>query len=89
MCWCIWNRSHHTKQSLWIGCFSIVESDNPVAAAMLAQMDVEETERFKLRKEFWLMMIRLKQKLNEAQLELISSYADFISSRSRKRTRRC
>jgi predicted transposase/invertase (TIGR01784 family) len=53
-----------------------VESDNPVAAAMLAQMDVGQDERVKLRKAFWLMMIRLRRKLNEAQLELISSYAD-------------
>jgi predicted transposase/invertase (TIGR01784 family) len=53
-----------------------VDSDNPVAAATLAQMDVKPADRRELRKHFLLMMIRLKRKYNEAQLALISSYAD-------------
>ncbi len=54
----------------------VLDTDNPVAAAVLAQMDVKLADRRELRINFLLMMIRLKRKYNEGQLALISSYAD-------------
>jgi hypothetical protein len=53
-----------------------VDLDNPVAAATMTQMDVKPADRRELRKHFLQLMIRLKRKYNEAQLALISSYAD-------------
>jgi len=53
-----------------------VDSDNPVAVAVLAQMQLKPADRRELRKHFLLMMIRLKRNYNEGQLALISSYAD-------------
>lgn len=57
---------------------SFVDSDNPVAAALLAKMGYNRKERRELRTAYLRMMLRLKQrdKLDDARLALIASVAD-------------
>jgi hypothetical protein len=53
-----------------------MDSNNPVAAALLAKMGYNEDERQELRKAYLQMMLRLKPTLNPALLRLIRSIAD-------------
>jgi hypothetical protein len=53
-----------------------IDSNNPVAAALLAKMGYNEDERQELRKAYLQMMLRLKSTLNDALLRLTRSIAD-------------
>lgn len=53
-----------------------IESNNPVAAALLAKMGYTESERRELRFEYLRMLLRLRQQLDEARMSLIMSVAD-------------
>src|SRR5690606_15221664 len=53
-----------------------IDSDNPVAAALLAKMDYNKEERRELRKQYLRMLLRLSQKLDDARLALVMSIAD-------------
>lgn len=52
------------------------ESDNPVAAALLAKMGYNEREKREVRLAFLRMMLRLREKLDDARLALTMSVAD-------------
>lgn len=53
-----------------------IESDNPVAAALLAKMGYNKSEKYQLRVAYLRMLLRLRQRLDDAQLALIMSVAD-------------
>ncbi|OUS69697.1 hypothetical protein B1748_30625 [Paenibacillus sp. MY03] len=61
------------KRSHWR---QFIDSDNPVAAALLAKRDYNEEERRELRKAYLRMLLRLRQKLDDARLALVMSVAD-------------
>lgn len=53
-----------------------IESDNPVAAALLAKMGYNRGERRELRFAYLRMLLRLRKQLDEARMSLIMSVAD-------------
>ncbi|MFD0717709.1 Rpn family recombination-promoting nuclease/putative transposase [Paenibacillus sp. GCM10027626] len=53
-----------------------IESDNPVAAALLAKMGYNEKEKREVRIAYLRMILRLQNKLDDARLALIMSVAD-------------
>jgi len=53
-----------------------IESDNPVAAALLAKMGYNEKEKREVRTAYLHMILRLQAKLDDARLALIMSVAD-------------
>lgn len=55
---------------------SFIESDNPVAAALLAKMAYNKKEEREVRIAYLRMLFRLKKKLDNARLALIMSVAD-------------
>lgn len=61
-------RNNHWRQ--------FIESDNPVAAALLAKMGYNEREKREVRIAYLRMILRLKSKLDDARLALIMSVAD-------------
>lgn len=61
-------RNNHWRQ--------FIESDNPVAAALLAKMGYNEKDRRELRIAYLRMILRLRAKLDDARLALIMSVAD-------------
>lgn len=52
------------------------DSDNPVAAALLAKMGYNRKERRELRLAYLKMLLRLKDKLDDARMALVMSIAD-------------
>lgn len=52
------------------------ESDNPVAAALLAKMGYNRKERRELRFAYLRMLLRIKDKLDPARLALVMAVAD-------------
>jgi predicted transposase YdaD len=61
-------RSHNWRQ--------FVDSDNPVAAALLAKMGYNRGEAREVRLTYLRMMLRLRSKLDRARLSLVMSVAD-------------
>lgn len=61
-------RNNHWRQ--------FIESDNPVAAALLAKMGYNKREKREVRIAYLRMILRLKNKLDDARLALIMSVAD-------------
>ncbi|MBP1994026.1 hypothetical protein [Paenibacillus eucommiae] len=53
-----------------------IDSDNPVAAALLAKMGYTKKEKREVRFAFLQMMLRLREKLDPARFMLIMSVAD-------------
>ena len=53
-----------------------IQSDNPVAAALLAKMGYNEIERRQVRIAYMRMLLRLRNKLDDAKIALIMSVAD-------------
>lgn len=53
-----------------------IDSDNPVAAALLAKMSYNKREGRQLRTAYLRMLLRLRKKLDDARLALIMSVAD-------------
>lgn len=53
-----------------------IESDNPVAAALLAKMGYNQGEAKELRMTYLRMLLRLSRRLDKARLALIMSVAD-------------
>lgn len=53
-----------------------IDSDNPVAAALLAKMDYNKEEKRELRKQYLRMLLRMRRKLDDARLALVMSIAD-------------
>lgn len=53
-----------------------IESDNPVAAALLSKMGYNREERRELRLEYLRMLLRLRKQLDDARMSLIMSIAD-------------
>ncbi|WP_372663151.1 Rpn family recombination-promoting nuclease/putative transposase [Cohnella sp.] len=53
-----------------------IDSDNPVAAALLAKMGYNQREKRELRFAYLRMILRLRKKLDDARLALIMSVAD-------------
>jgi hypothetical protein len=64
-----------------------INSNNPVAAALLAKTGYNEDERQELRKAYLQMMLRLKPTLNNALLRLIRSVADLYFQPTEKEDR--
>jgi hypothetical protein len=55
---------------------SFIESENPVAAALLAKMGYNQKEKLDVRKTYLRMLLRLRGKLDDAQMSLVMSVAD-------------
>lgn len=55
---------------------TFIESDNPVAAALLAKMGYNKKEEREVRFAYLRMLLRLRKKLDDARLALIMSVAD-------------
>ncbi|WP_159887496.1 Rpn family recombination-promoting nuclease/putative transposase [Paenibacillus puerhi] len=55
---------------------AFIDSDNPVAAALLAKMGYNKQEKRELRFAYLRMLLRLQKKLDHARLALIMSVAD-------------
>ncbi|MFC5406748.1 hypothetical protein [Cohnella soli] len=55
---------------------TFVDSDNPVATALLAKMGYNDTERKELRAAYLRMILKLKKKFDDARIALIMSVAD-------------
>lgn len=53
-----------------------VDSDNPVAAALLAKMGYNERDKKQVRLAYLRMLLRLGRKLDDARLALVMSVAD-------------
>ncbi len=53
-----------------------VDSDNPVAAALLAKMGYNEKEKKEMRLAYLRMLLRLRRKLDDARIALLMSVAD-------------
>lgn len=53
-----------------------IDSENPVAAALLAKMGYNKKEAREVRAAYLRMLLRLRKKLNPAQLALVMSVAD-------------
>ncbi len=53
-----------------------VDSDNPVAAALLAKMGYNKKDRRELRSAYLRMLLRLRGRLDDARMALIMSVAD-------------
>ncbi|MCA0757567.1 Rpn family recombination-promoting nuclease/putative transposase [Paenibacillus sp. N4] len=53
-----------------------IDSDNPVAAALLAKMGYNEEEKRAVRLEYLRMILKLQKNLDQARLSLIMSVAD-------------
>ncbi|WP_168123415.1 Rpn family recombination-promoting nuclease/putative transposase [Paenibacillus sp. HB172176] len=53
-----------------------IDSDNPIAAALLAKMGYNEEEAREVRKTYLRMILQLQQKLDQAKLSLLMSVAD-------------
>ena len=53
-----------------------VDSDNPVAAALLAKMGYNEKEKKEMRLAYLRMLLRLRRKLDDARMALLMSVAD-------------
>ncbi|WP_217597744.1 Rpn family recombination-promoting nuclease/putative transposase [Cohnella sp. GbtcB17] len=53
-----------------------IDSDNPVAAALLAKMGYNKKDRRSLRLAYLSMLLRMKGKLDSARLALVRSIAD-------------
>lgn len=53
-----------------------IDSDNPVAAALLAKMRYNKKESREVRAAYLRMLLRLRKKLDQAQLALVMSVAD-------------
>ena len=53
-----------------------IDSDNPVAAALLAKMGYNRGERRELRTAYLRMLFRMREKENIAKVALIMSVAD-------------
>ncbi|WP_210238494.1 Rpn family recombination-promoting nuclease/putative transposase [Aquibacillus sediminis] len=49
-----------------------IESDNPVAAALLSKMNYSEKEKVQVKKEFLRMLVRME--INPAKMELINGF---------------
>ncbi|XID92645.1 Rpn family recombination-promoting nuclease/putative transposase [Paenibacillaceae bacterium WGS1546] len=56
-----------------------VDSDNPVAAALLAKMRYNESEIREVRFAYLRMLLRLRKKLDDAKLALMMSVADLYN----------
>ncbi len=56
-----------------------IDSDNPVAAALLAKMRYNESEIREVRFAYLRMLLRLRRKLDDAKLALIMSVADLYN----------
>ncbi|QJD86915.1 Rpn family recombination-promoting nuclease/putative transposase [Cohnella herbarum] len=56
-----------------------IDSDNPVAAALLAKMSYNEGEQREIRIAYLRMLLRLRGKLDEARLALMMSVADLYN----------
>ncbi len=81
----------HTRQRLWasVGVLfyirtsrwrrRFIDSDNPVAAALLAKMRYNESEIREVRFAYLRMLLRLRRKLDDAKLALIMSVADLYN----------
>ncbi|QJD87583.1 Rpn family recombination-promoting nuclease/putative transposase [Cohnella herbarum] len=53
-----------------------VDSDNPVAAALLAKMGYNKKEKREMRSAYLRMILRMRKKLDDAKMALIMSVAD-------------
>ncbi|MFC5402750.1 Rpn family recombination-promoting nuclease/putative transposase [Cohnella soli] len=53
-----------------------IDSDNPVAAALLAKMGYNDSEKKELRSAYLRMILRLRKKFDSARIALIMSVAD-------------
>ena len=53
-----------------------IDSDNPVAAALLAKMGYNEKDRKEMRMAYLRMLLRLGTRLDEAKLRLVMSVSD-------------
>jgi len=53
-----------------------VDSDNPVAAALLAKMGYNEKDKRALRMAYLRMILRLSSKLDDAKLRMLMSVSD-------------
>jgi predicted transposase/invertase (TIGR01784 family) len=58
---------------------AFIESDNPVAAALLAKMGYNKGEMREVRLAYLRMFLRLRGKMDDARLALIMSVADLYS----------
>lgn len=63
---------------------TFIESDNPVAAALLAKMGYTKEEEREVRFAYLRMLLRLRNKLDDARLALIMSVADLYSKPDRE-----
>lgn len=70
-------RFHYLKVELAkVNWRQFVESDNPVAAALLAKMGYNEKDKREMRSAYLRMILRLRKRLDDARLALLMSVAD-------------
>jgi hypothetical protein len=53
-----------------------IDSDNPVAAALLAKMEYTKEEKRQVRIAYLRMILRLRHKLDDARMAMVMSVAD-------------
>ncbi|XID93273.1 Rpn family recombination-promoting nuclease/putative transposase [Paenibacillaceae bacterium WGS1546] len=73
-------RQHHWKR--------FVDSENPVAAALLAKMGYNEKDKKEMRLAYLRMILRLGRKLDDARMALLMSVADLYFQPDREQDER-